>query len=133
MFKQMTMVNISFSFIIVLGLSSCFPNPRYSLDKDFNLTNCDEFPIYGIDIDDSKGNVWSIYYEKDSVGVDAPSQLNLRSLPEGYKTLFNGFEANVTYDITIGGGDAMGGFKFLVDSVDGKLQIIEGAQPCEER
>lgn len=133
MLRQKITARFLFFIIISIGLTSCFVNPRYSLDKDFNLKNCDELPIYGVDIEDSKGDVWSIYYEIDSVDVDAPYQLNLRSLPEGYKTSFNGFEANVTYDITIGGGDAMGSFKFLVDSVGGKLQIIEGIAPCEEK
>lgn len=140
MFKQMKMVKILFYLIIPIGLTSCFPNPRYSLDKDFNLVNCDKIPIYGITIDKNvngkRSYVGNIYYnrEKDPSGTEAFSELNLIELGGNYYLSESFvFEAGVIYDITIGGGDVTGGFEFLVDSVDGKLQIIKGTQLCEEK
>ena len=136
----MKIVQKLFYLIIPIGIISCFPNPRYSLDKDFNLVNCDGIPIYVITIDkkvNGKGSYeGNIYYnrEKDPSGTEALSELNLMVLDENYYFSPSSFifEAGVIYDITIGGGDVRASFEFLVDSVDGKLQIIEGTQLCEE-
>ena len=140
MFKKPKMVKNLLYLIISIGLTSCFPNPRYSLDKDFNLVNCDGIPIYRITIvkkvNEKRSLEGNIYYnrEKDPSGTEALSELNLMVLDENYYFSPSSFvfEAGVIYDITIGGGDVRAGFEFLVDSVDGKLQIIEGTQLCEE-